>query len=45
MLIRQRQYGVYLAPSQYEAMFISDAIDNRVVDPILEASHKALKGI
>jgi glutamate-1-semialdehyde 2,1-aminomutase len=37
------QYGVYLPPSQYEAMFISDAIDDRVVDQILDASHKALK--
>ncbi len=39
------QNGVYLAPSQYEAMFISNAIDNSIVDQILEASNKALKEI
>jgi len=37
------QNGVYLAPSQYEAMFISNAIDNSIVDQILDASNKALK--
>ncbi len=39
------QNGVYLAPSQYEAMFISNAIDNSIVDQILDASNKALKEI
>src|SRR6187551_953365 len=35
--------GVYLAPSQYEAMFISTAISEDVVFKILEANHEALK--
>ncbi len=35
--------GVYLAPSQYEAMFISTAITEDVVSKILEANHAALK--
>lgn len=39
------QQGVYLAPSQYEAMFVSTAVDDRVVDQILDASEKALKEI
>jgi len=33
--------GIYLAPSQYEAMFISTSIDPDVVNQILEASAKA----
>jgi glutamate-1-semialdehyde 2,1-aminomutase len=39
------QNGVYLAPSQYEAMFISNAIDDSIVTQILDASNKALKEI
>lgn len=39
------QQGIYLAPSQYEAMFISTAIDDRIIDQILSASKKALKEI
>lgn len=39
------QQGIYLAPSQYEAMFISAAIDDRIIDQILSASKKALKEI
>jgi len=35
--------GVYLAPSQYEAMFISTAIDDEVVNKILGASEKSLQ--
>jgi glutamate-1-semialdehyde 2,1-aminomutase len=35
--------GVYLAPSQYEAMFISAAISEDVVYKILEANSEALK--
>jgi glutamate-1-semialdehyde 2,1-aminomutase len=35
--------GVYLAPSQYEAMFISTAITEDVVSKILEANREALK--
>lgn len=36
------QQGIYLAPSQYEAMFISNAMDEAIVDRILEASRLAL---
>lgn len=39
------QRGVYLAPSQYEAMFVSAAIDSNVVGQILDASDKALREI
>jgi glutamate-1-semialdehyde 2,1-aminomutase len=35
--------GVYLAPSQYEAMFISAAVDGQVTDQILSAHRKALQ--
>ena len=35
--------GVYLAPSQFEAMFISAAINNQIIDRILTASDSALK--
>jgi glutamate-1-semialdehyde 2,1-aminomutase len=35
--------GVYLAPSQYEAMFISAAVDGQVTDKILSAHRKALQ--
>jgi glutamate-1-semialdehyde 2,1-aminomutase len=35
--------GVYLAPSQFEAMFISAAINNQIIDRILTASQSALK--
>jgi glutamate-1-semialdehyde 2,1-aminomutase len=34
--------GIYLAPSQYEAMFISTAISEEVADQILEANKKAI---
>lgn len=37
--------GIYLAPSQYEAMFISSAIDNGVADQIIEAHRQALKAL
>jgi glutamate-1-semialdehyde 2,1-aminomutase len=37
--------GIYLAPSQYEAMFISSAIDNVAVDKILQAHTNALKAL
>jgi glutamate-1-semialdehyde 2,1-aminomutase len=37
------EQGIYLAPSQFEAMFISDAISNDVVDSILTASRIAWK--
>src|SRR5690606_12134342 len=34
--------GVYLAPSQFEAMFISAAISSDIVDRILDAHRQAL---
>lgn len=37
------QNGIYLAPSQYEAMFVSAAIDDLILDQILSASREALK--
>lgn len=37
--------GVYLAPSQFEAMFISTAVNDRIIDRILQASKKALKNV
>jgi glutamate-1-semialdehyde 2,1-aminomutase len=37
--------GVYLAPSQYEAMFISTSITKEVVSKILDANRAALKDI
>ncbi len=36
------QQGIYMAPSQYEAMFISYAVDDAIIDRILNASEKAL---
>jgi glutamate-1-semialdehyde 2,1-aminomutase len=37
--------GIYLAPSQFEAMFISTAINDPIIDHILQASKKALKNV
>ena len=37
--------GIYLAPSQYESLFVSHAIDEGIADRILEASDKALDEI
>ncbi len=34
--------GIYLAPSQYEAMFISTAITEDIIDKILSANAKAI---
>lgn len=39
------QQGIYLAPSQFEAMFISAAINDSIVDKILESSEKTLRNI
>lgn len=39
------QQGIYLAPSQFEAMFISTAINDPIIDQILQASKKALKNV
>jgi glutamate-1-semialdehyde 2,1-aminomutase len=37
--------GIYLAPSQYEAMFVSASIEDTQIDQILSAHRKALKEI
>jgi glutamate-1-semialdehyde 2,1-aminomutase len=37
--------GVYLAPSQFESLFISEAITSEIADQIIEANFKALKAI
>ncbi|HKZ36822.1 MAG TPA: glutamate-1-semialdehyde 2,1-aminomutase [Chryseolinea sp.] len=37
--------GIYMAPSQFEAMFVSAAVTSGVADQILEASKKALSNI
>lgn len=37
------QQGIYLAPSQYEAMFVSAAITPDVVEEILEANYQAIR--
>jgi glutamate-1-semialdehyde 2,1-aminomutase len=37
--------GIYLAPSQYEAMFLSTSINDSIVDRILSAHRQALKGV
>jgi len=39
------QHGIYLAPSQYEAMFVSAAITEKEVAAILTASEKSLAAI
>ncbi len=37
--------GIYLAPSQFECMFVSDAHTDSDIDRVLEASEKALKSL
>lgn len=37
--------GIYLAPSQYEALFISTAITDTIADRIVAANYSALKNI
>jgi glutamate-1-semialdehyde 2,1-aminomutase len=37
--------GIYMAPSQYEAMFISAALDEKIVVEILEASKQSLQAL
>ena len=39
------QRGVYMAPSQFEALFISNAITRSIADRVLEASQSALDEI
>ena len=35
--------GIYLPPSQFEAMFISAAVDQSIIDRILTAHERALR--
>jgi glutamate-1-semialdehyde 2,1-aminomutase len=37
--------GVYLAPSQFEALFVSAAIDTAIADRILQASEESLNSL
>ncbi len=37
--------GIYLAPSQFEAMFVSTALTDPIIDRILQASKKALQNV
>ncbi|WPP52449.1 glutamate-1-semialdehyde 2,1-aminomutase [Catalinimonas niigatensis] len=37
--------GIYLAPSQYEALFVSHAITDEIADRIIDANYQALKEI
>ncbi|MDQ3393917.1 MAG: glutamate-1-semialdehyde 2,1-aminomutase [Bacteroidota bacterium] len=39
------QRGIYLAPSQFETLFVSTAIDDQMVDIIVEANLHSLKSI
>jgi len=39
------QRGIYMAPSQYEALFISTAITDNIADRILQASDEAFRSI
>jgi glutamate-1-semialdehyde 2,1-aminomutase len=40
-----RESGVYLAPSQFEAWFVSGAHENRHIQATLDAAHFVLKGL
>ena len=37
--------GVYLAPSAYEAMFISDAHEEEVIEFTIESAHRAMEAL
>jgi len=37
--------GIYLAPSQFEALFVSTAIDQSMVETIVRANYESLKAI
>lgn len=39
------EQGIYLAPSQYESLFVSTAITDAIIDEITEANFKALQEI
>ncbi len=40
---RMREKGIYLAPSPFEAMFLSIAHDNRVIDKTIDAAYICFK--
>lgn len=42
---RMLEQGIYLAPSQFEAMFISNAITSEVQDKVLSASREAFRSL
>jgi glutamate-1-semialdehyde 2,1-aminomutase len=37
--------GIYLAPSQFETLFISTSIDEEIADKIIEANLASLQGL
>jgi glutamate-1-semialdehyde 2,1-aminomutase len=37
--------GIYLAPSQFEALFISTALTDALIDEIIEANYQSLKAL
>ncbi len=39
------EQGIYLAPSQFETLFVSDALSENDIEQIISASYKALKEI
>jgi len=39
------QEGVYIAPSQFETLFVSTPIKGEVVDHIIESNHKVLRAL
>ena len=39
------EHGVYVAPSQFESLFISTAVDEKIADSIIEANAKSLDQI
>lgn len=39
------QRGVYLAPSQFESLFLSSKIDRKLANKILRASHDTLASL
>lgn len=39
------EQGIYLPPSQYEALFISDAIEEKDIQHFIESNYNALKSI
>ena len=37
--------GVYLAPSQFEALFISNALTDKLIDRVVKANYESLKAV